>query len=225
MNNTSELKNILHDAISDYSSYAEEKAPAEWLQDYLGRKLPEKSVETIQAISGEILGTLDLMEQKKASLNNAIAVGESAEGWLTKEVMKGSESNGSKARAAAEFLNGITLANQTYDSTIEEEIIDVDGEVWNDDEWNDYKLKNTLNGVASEIGKAGLCEIASDVFLKASEKGISAVLDGDFVKETLVDGVVGAFTGGLAACATGVSVAIFFGYLVALIFKPRTKTF
>ena len=39
------------------------------------------------------------------------------------------------------------------------------------------------------------------------------------------DGVVGAFTGGLAACATGVSVAIFFGYLVALIFNPRTKTF
>ena len=41
----------------------------------------------------------------------------------------------------------------------------------------------------------------------------------------LVNGALGAFTGGLAACATGVSVAIFFGYLVALIFKPRTKTF
>ena len=45
------------------------------------------------------------------------------------------------------------------------------------------------------------------------------------VEAAKTDGVVGAFTGGLAACATGVSVAIFFGYLVALIFKPRTKTF
>lgn len=45
------------------------------------------------------------------------------------------------------------------------------------------------------------------------------------VEAANTNGVVGAFTGGLAACAMGVSVAVFFGYLVALIFKPRTKTF
>ena len=37
------------------------------------------------------------------------------------------------------------------------------------------------------------------------------------------DGIFGLFKGGLAATAAGVSVAVFFGYLVALIFKPRTK--
>ena len=38
------------------------------------------------------------------------------------------------------------------------------------------------------------------------------------------EGLFGLFKGGLAATAAGVSVAIFFGYIVALIFKPKTKS-
>ncbi len=37
------------------------------------------------------------------------------------------------------------------------------------------------------------------------------------------DGVFGAFTGGITATAGGVAAAIFFGYLVALVFKPKAK--
>lgn len=37
------------------------------------------------------------------------------------------------------------------------------------------------------------------------------------------DGLIGALSGGLASVATGVSVAIASSYLVALIFKPKTK--
>lgn len=37
------------------------------------------------------------------------------------------------------------------------------------------------------------------------------------------DGFLGIFTGGITAAAAGISAAIFFGYLVALIFKPRPK--
>ena len=36
-------------------------------------------------------------------------------------------------------------------------------------------------------------------------------------------GLPGAFTGGVSAAAGGIAAAIFFGYLVALIFKPRPK--
>ena len=36
-------------------------------------------------------------------------------------------------------------------------------------------------------------------------------------------GQLGAYTGGVTAAAGGISAAIFFGYLVALIFKPRPK--
>lgn len=36
-------------------------------------------------------------------------------------------------------------------------------------------------------------------------------------------GLLGAFTGGFTATAGGIAAAVFFGYLVALLFKPKPK--
>ena len=36
-------------------------------------------------------------------------------------------------------------------------------------------------------------------------------------------GLLGAFTGGITATAGGISAAIFFGYLAAVLFKPKMK--
>ena len=53
--------------------------------------------------------------------------------------------------------------------------------------------------------------------------GFGCALVKGAVEAAKTEGIVGAFTGGLKACATGITTAIFFGYLVALIFKPHTK--
>ena len=53
--------------------------------------------------------------------------------------------------------------------------------------------------------------------------GFGCALVKGAVKAAKEDGVYGALTGGLAACATGISIAIVSGYLVAVIFRPRTK--
>lgn len=37
------------------------------------------------------------------------------------------------------------------------------------------------------------------------------------------EGILGAFTGGVVAAAGGIAAAVFFGYLAALIFKPKMK--
>lgn len=37
------------------------------------------------------------------------------------------------------------------------------------------------------------------------------------------DGLLGAFTGGIKGAAGGITAAIFFGYLMACIFNPKTK--
>ena len=37
-------------------------------------------------------------------------------------------------------------------------------------------------------------------------------------------GLIGAFTGGFTAAAGGISAAVFFGYLVSIIFKPGDKS-
>ena len=36
-------------------------------------------------------------------------------------------------------------------------------------------------------------------------------------------GIIGAFTGGVTAAAGGIAAAVFFGYLAALISKPKMK--
>lgn len=53
--------------------------------------------------------------------------------------------------------------------------------------------------------------------------GFGCALVKGAVKSARSEGFYGALKGGLAACATGVSVAIVAGYFVSVVFKPRTK--
>lgn len=53
--------------------------------------------------------------------------------------------------------------------------------------------------------------------------GFGCALVKGAVKSAHEEGVYGALKGGLAACATGISVAIVAGYLVSVVFRPRTK--
>ena len=211
MINKSKLTEILHDAVSDYTSKSEEKTPAEWLQGYLGEKLPEKSVDAIQVISGEIIGTLDLIDEKKASMEAAMASGQSAETWFANEVVEDSRSNGETARELAIFFNGINKANAEYEDVIDvdetsiEEIDTQNADEWNDDNWNSFKLKSTAKETAGEIVKTSFREIAADVYVKASEEGIGSVFkDKDCLKNTLVD-----------AAGAGIKTAVSAGLVVA----------
>lgn len=43
------------------------------------------------------------------------------------------------------------------------------------------------------------------------------------IKAVDENGLIGAFTGGITGTAAGITAAIFFGYLMAIIFNPKTK--
>lgn len=43
------------------------------------------------------------------------------------------------------------------------------------------------------------------------------------IKAVEEKGIIGAFTGGITGTAAGITAAIFFGYIMALIFNPKTK--
>ena len=53
--------------------------------------------------------------------------------------------------------------------------------------------------------------------------GFGNVLAKAAIKEVKEIGLLGAFTGGIKGSAGGITAAIFFGYLMALIFNPKTK--
>ena len=44
------------------------------------------------------------------------------------------------------------------------------------------------------------------------------------IKAVEEKGLIGAFTGGITGTAAGITAAIFFGYIMALIFTPKTKS-
>ena len=71
-----------------------------------------------------------------------------------------------------------------------------------------YKYVVEFGGAGATVPLTGFGYLLS--------KGVSKA-----VEET---GVLGAFTGGITAAAGGIAAAIFFGYLVALIFKPKGKS-
>lgn len=54
--------------------------------------------------------------------------------------------------------------------------------------------------------------------------GFGNVLAKGVKKAVAEKGLVGVFTGGFTAAAGGIAAAIFFGYLVSLIFKPKNKS-
>lgn len=43
------------------------------------------------------------------------------------------------------------------------------------------------------------------------------------IKEVESSGLIGAFSGGIKGAAAGITASIFFGYIMALIFNPKTK--
>lgn len=53
--------------------------------------------------------------------------------------------------------------------------------------------------------------------------GFGCALVKGAVQSAKTEGFYGALKGGLAACATGISIAIVSGYLVSVVFRPRTK--
>lgn len=188
MSNISKLTEIIQSAVQDYAGHITEQTPDEWLQDYLGRKLTSKATDTIHAISEEIVETLDLMEDEKTAMNSAIAKGQSAENWLSSEIIAGADSNGAKAKTAAEFFNGILNAQSSIGNMIDADFVEIsEDSEWQDSNWNDYKLKDTLKGVGVEVGKLGMYEIVSDIFVKASEEGIESALSGESVRDIIVD--------------------------------------
>lgn len=53
--------------------------------------------------------------------------------------------------------------------------------------------------------------------------GFGNLLAKGAIKKAEADGLLGAFTGGTAAAAGGITAAIFFGYIASLVSKPKMK--
>ncbi len=78
-------------------------------------------------------------------------------------------------------------------------------------EWAGAGASVPLTGFGSTLAKGVEKAVAEKGFL------------GAFIRAVQETGLLGAFTGGLTASAGGIAAAIFFGYLAAVLFKPKEK--
>jgi len=69
-----------------------------------------------------------------------------------------------------------------------------------------------------------------DIVVQIGKAGATVPLPGfgyslakSTIKEVKENGIIGAFTGGIKGAAGGITAAIFFGYVMALLFNPKTK--
>ena len=79
-------------------------------------------------------------------------------------------------------------------------------------------MKKFLQEFKDFINQGNVMDLAVAVVIGAAFTAIvnSAVSD-------LIMPIVGAFTGGVEATAAGITAAIVFGYIMAILFKPKMK--
>jgi len=104
-----ELKPIVEDFVKSYS--ANPTAPVEsWLIPKMQEQLPKKSHEEIVSMVDEIVFTIKVSEEKKTSLEKAIASGRSKESWFASEAKKATA--GMSTQEAAKYLTNLDNALQ-----------------------------------------------------------------------------------------------------------------
>lgn len=109
------LKPIVKDFVK---TYAENKdmSVEHWLAPKLQVYFPEKSPEEIQEMTKEIIDSLKVSEEKKASLIKAVKSGRTKESWFASEVEKatsGMSMNGVKSYLQ-DLDNAVEKANQIF---------------------------------------------------------------------------------------------------------------
>ena len=105
------LKPIQKKFMESYLEHRDSTPVDEWLRTEMAENLPDRSAEEIAQMSNEIITTLKVQEEKKASLEKAVANGRSKESWFASE-MKSATSYMS-SQEASQYLRGLdeALAN------------------------------------------------------------------------------------------------------------------
>lgn len=110
-----ELKPIVEDFVKSYS--ANPTAPVEsWLIPKMQEQLPERSHEEIVAMVDEIVVTIKVSEEKKASLEKAMDSGRSKESWFASEAKKATSAM--SMQEAAKYLTNLDMALQQANESL-----------------------------------------------------------------------------------------------------------
>lgn len=110
-----ELKPIVEDFVKSYSANPTASVES-WLIPKMQEQLPERSHEEIVAMVDEIVVTIKVSEEKKASLEKAIDSGRSKESWFASEAKKATSVM--STQEAAKYLTNLDMALQQANESL-----------------------------------------------------------------------------------------------------------
>lgn len=106
--------------MESYLKYRDTVPLEEWICNEITENLPDHSADEIAQMSNEIITTLKIQEEKKASLEKAISNGRSKESWFASEVKKATSAM--STQEASKYLqcldDTIKKANESLYKTI-----------------------------------------------------------------------------------------------------------
>lgn len=108
MDEAQALKPIQKKFMESYLEHRDTMPIDEWLRTELAESLSECSDEEITQMSDEIITTIKIQEEKKASLEKAIASGRSKESWFASEAKKATSAM--SAQEASQYLQRLDEA-------------------------------------------------------------------------------------------------------------------
>lgn len=109
------IKPIVADFIKTYAE--NQNLPVKtWLVPKMMEQLPDRKLEEIEAMVEEIVVTIEVSEDKKVSLSEAITNGRSKESWFASEAQKAIA--GMSTQEAAKYLIGLDTALQQANESL-----------------------------------------------------------------------------------------------------------
>lgn len=110
-----EIKPLVADFVKSYAENPGQPVKT-WLVPKMQEKLPDRKIEEIEAMVDQIIVTLDINEEKKASLQEAIVNGRSKESWFVSEAKK--TTSAMSAQETAKYLTGLDTALQQANESL-----------------------------------------------------------------------------------------------------------
>ena len=114
------LKSIQKKFMISYLSNKDKMTIEQWLYSEMVESLPECNATEIEKMSNDIITTLKIQEEKKASLEKAIQSGRSKESWFASEVKRATSQM--SAQESSKYLqnldNALNSANNSLYRTI-----------------------------------------------------------------------------------------------------------
>lgn len=184
------LKNVLDRFIGTYAQRDRNTGFSDWLGDMLRRELPDMPAETGRKLAAEIMGAVAGYNRALEEVKRAAAAGQSKEEWFAERLKETYEGMplGDVGEKLVQIENALDASNTQLMQEAGE--MQTEGETIADADfidWNEYSVKNRVDGIGQQIILSGMA-VAANVVRNRVE-GCEAAGTGDIVRETLQDGL------------------------------------